>query len=87
MRYGGASKRRDASEPGIVDALKAVGCEVWRINGSGLPDLLVRRRGVLYGMECKTGKAKLRATQGAFPVVRTPAEALELIGENSKGLT
>ena len=79
MWYGGAGKKRDTAEPAIVAILKSVGCEVWRINGSGLPDLLVRRRGVLYAFEVKTGKAKLRASQGAFPVVRTPEEALKAI--------
>ncbi len=80
MWYGGAKKKRDSSEPAIVERLKGCGAEVWRINGHGLPDLLVRFRNVLYAFEVKTGNAKLRASQGAFPVIRTPDEAQHAIG-------
>ena len=72
--------RRDASEKPIVEALRAVGAEVWRVTGTGCPDILVRYRGVLYAGEVKTGKAKLRATQGAFPTWRSVDEALAAIG-------
>ena len=72
--------KRDAAEGPIVQALEAVGAEVWRLSGKGVGDLLVRYRGVLHCAEVKTGKSKLRATQGAFPVWRTPSEALAAIG-------
>jgi hypothetical protein len=72
--------KRDATEPAIVQALEAVGAEVWKVSGKGLPDLLVRFRGVLYAGEVKTEKGRLRASQGAFPVWRTVDQALEAIG-------
>ena len=74
------SAKRDANESAIVQALEAVGAEVWRLSGTGLPDLLVRFRGVLHAGEVKTKKGRLRATQGAFPVWRTPDDALTAIG-------
>jgi hypothetical protein len=72
--------RRDANEPAIVQALEAVGAEVWRLSGKGLPDVLCRFRGVLYAGEVKTATGKLRASQGDFPVWRTPQDALQAIG-------
>jgi hypothetical protein len=72
--------RRDANESGIVQALEQVGAEVWRLSGTGLPDLLVRFRGVLYAGEVKTASGRLRASQGAFPVWRTTEDALQAIG-------
>ena len=72
--------KRDQNEPVIVQALEAVGAEVWKLSGTGLPDLLVRFRGVLYAGEVKTKTGRLRATQGAFPVWRTPEAALAAIG-------
>lgn len=72
--------KRDISEGPIVEALEGVGAEVWKVSGTGLPDLLVRFRGVLYAGEVKTGKSKLRATQGDFPVWRTVHDALQAIG-------
>lgn len=72
--------KRDAAEKPIVAALKAVGAEYWYLSGKGVGDLLVRYRGVLYCGEVKTGTAKLRATQGAFPIWRTPQDVLAAIG-------
>jgi hypothetical protein len=72
--------RRDANEPEIVEALEAVGAEVWKLSGTGLPDLLVRFRGRLHAGEVKTRKGRLTAAQGAFPVWRTAGEALSAIG-------
>lgn len=81
MRRGGMGKRRDASEKPIVAALRAVGAEVWHVSGSGLPDLLVRYRGVLMALEVKTAKGRLTKQQtSGFPVVRTVPEALTAIG-------
>lgn len=45
--------RRDASEPGIVEALLAVGGSAQRISASGVPDLLVGWRGQMWLIECK----------------------------------
>ena len=72
--------KRDAAEKPIVEALRAVGAEVWQLSGKGHPDLLVRYKGILTAAEVKTGKAKLRATQGQFPVWRDVDTALKAIG-------
>lgn len=85
------AKKRDATEPPIVEALEAVGAWVWRID---LPlDLLVAYRGRLLLLEVKsnTKQRKDRAKQtetiakcqrGGLPVyvVRTPEDALQAIG-------
>jgi len=76
----GWNLKRDRSERPIIQALEAVGAEVWQVSGKGLPDLLVRFRGHFYCGEVKTGRAKLRASQGAFPVWRNSEEALFGIG-------
>lgn len=91
MRY---AKRRDQSEPAIVDALEQAGLIVYR----DLPcDLLVRKRqdppGILRTLECKTpqknGKARKRSDQEAqdqfladtgTPRVTTPIQALQAVG-------
>lgn len=78
MRRGGAGKRRDVSEPAIVQALEAVGAIVVRCHGEGAPDLIVHLGGVWTPMECKTGKGKVRKGQERYPIVRTPEEALAL---------
>jgi hypothetical protein len=90
FRRGGAKKRRDANEPAIVDALRAVGCEVWQVSGRGLPDLLIRVHGAAGGrwqpLEVKTPKGTLTAAQGdlRWPVVRSVDEALALVGVRSE---
>lgn len=80
MRRQTWNLRRDKSEGPIVDALRAAGAQVWRVSGTGLPDLLVRYRGVLYAGEVKTKTGKLRASQGEFPVWRTVEEAYTSVG-------
>lgn len=50
--------RRDANEGPIVEALVAVGAAVQRLNGAGVPDLLVEFRGVLRLIEVKNPDAK-----------------------------
>ena len=82
MRYGGAKRKRDTAEPAIIAALRAVGAEVWQVNGAGLPDLLVRSRGRLVGLEVKTGTAKRTKAQVVtnWPIVRTVDEALSASG-------
>ncbi len=75
--------RRDANEAALLAAWRKIGAEVWQVSGRGLPDALVRYRGVLHGFEIKTVKGKLTAAQGAFPVVRSVEEALTAIGVNS----
>lgn len=45
---------RDAAEPAIINALRAVGASVWPISGKDVPDLLVGYRGVTYLLEVKS---------------------------------
>jgi hypothetical protein len=55
MRY---NAKRDANQPAIVEALRAVGCQVLLLHrvGGGVPDLLVKTRGGrLRLMEIKDG--------------------------------
>lgn len=84
-RDGGVSlhrrnPRRDANEQALVAGWRAIGAQVWFVSGKGLPDVLVRFRGVLHAFEIKTAKGKLRDTQGEFPVIRTMEDALQAIG-------
>lgn len=82
MRRVGQSRRRDQNEGEIVDALRAVGAHVTPISGKGAPDLLVRFRGIVVGLEVKTGKGRRTAAQEvtAWPVVRNVEDALSAIG-------
>lgn len=88
FRRGGAKRKRDGNEAAIVEALKAVGCEIWYLGGVGLPDLLVRVPGPSGGrwqpVEVKAPKGKLTAAQDGicWPVVRTVDEALAMVGVN-----
>jgi hypothetical protein len=74
--------KRDAAEKPIVDALRAVGADVTLISGKGAPDLLVRFRGILVGLEVKTGKGKRTDAQedSQWPIVRSVDEALQAVG-------
>lgn len=47
------AKRRDANEGPIVDNLRAVGATVTRLDGDGVPDLLVGFRGRTLLLEVK----------------------------------
>lgn len=89
------AKRRDTSEPAIIDALERAGFDVWQRDE---PDLMVRKTswapGLVQLLECKTGKGKKLTVakdvrqegQRRFleatgtPVVRTPLEALRAVG-------
>ena len=80
--------RRDANEPEIVKALRAVGAEVFLVVSvpSGFPDLVVRFRGEVKFMEVKVPGAKLRPAQQRFQhtwesdVVESVDDALQAIG-------
>lgn len=77
-RAGGG--RRDTAESAIVEALRAAGCQVWLLSGTGNPDLLVKRGGRFMVFEVKTGpKAKLTANQDAanWPILRSVDDALQ----------
>lgn len=82
MRRVGQSRRRDANERAIVDALRAVGAHVTPISGKGAPDLLIRFRGKLAAVEVKTEKGKRTQAQeqSEWPIVRDVDEALLLFG-------
>jgi hypothetical protein len=82
MKRGGGSKRRDVSEPAIIDALRQCGGFVCQVHGDGAPDLIVFLKGRWLPLECKTGKGHISAAQARadYPIVRTPAEALALWG-------
>lgn len=63
------TKRRDANEKAIVDALVAAGAVVTRLDDDGVPDLLVGYQGRTYLLEVKVperadGKAHTRKGQG-----------------------
>ncbi len=45
--------QRDTNEPAIVSALEAAGASVTRLNGTGVPDLLVGLRGETHLLEVK----------------------------------
>lgn len=64
----GRAKRRDESEPAIVEALRAVGAYVALLDGGGLPDLLVGFQGRTILLEVKTpqknGRARSRNHEG-----------------------
>ena len=85
------SKKRDTSEPQIVQALRSAGCRVWMLDRPF--DLLVGFSGRFTVLEVKSHhrerkdqqhqSTELRACQaGGLPVyvVRTPEEALQAVG-------
>lgn len=79
-RAGGG--RRDTVEASIVEALEAYGVRVWRLGGTGNPDLLTLYRSRFLPLEVKGKTGTLTANQQdiPWPVVRTPEEALALFG-------
>ena len=80
--------KRDANEGPIVDALTALGCTVYRLNGEP-PDLLVGepRHGRTFLLEVKTADGKLTPSQKKFHIwykgkihlVRTVDEAIGVL--------
>ena len=87
MRVG-QTRKRDANEKPIREALEAVGAHVTPISGEGAPDLLVRFKGILVGLEVKSAKGKRTKAQQetAWTIVRTPEDALMAIyNEMAKG--
>lgn len=58
------AKRRDANECAVVDALEAIGASVTRLDGDGIPDLLVGYRGHTWLFEVKNPKATGGAKRG-----------------------
>ena len=83
FRRGGGGRRRDKNEPDIVKALRQVGCAVWQIGGTGLPDLLVRvpGSGRWVPLEVKSADGDLTEAQRGivWAVVRTPEDAISAV--------
>ncbi len=52
------AKKRDVNEPAIVAALERMGAAVAKLEGAGVPDLLVSFHGVLTLLEVKNPDAK-----------------------------
>lgn len=86
MRRVGQARKRDANEMPIRKALEACGHAVTPVSGKGAPDLLVRVKGrsdgLCHGLEIKSAKGKQTEAQEVtdWPIVRTPEEALLIIG-------
>jgi len=88
------SKRTDANQREIVEALRAVGASVADLSrfGHGFPDLCVGFRGVNYLLEIKSEHGKLtepemdwfHGWEGQAVVVRNVTEALWEIGAVSQ---
>ena len=82
IKRGGGGYHRDENEPAIVAALEARGYDVTRVNGEGVPDLLVRHPGASWakGLEVKNPSGRRRLTKAQqvskWPVVLTPDEAI-----------
>ena len=55
--------KRDKNESEIIDALKAVGAQVYPLSAKGVPDLLVAYRNQTYLLETKSKGGKLTADQ------------------------
>lgn len=85
MKYRGHDAKRDANEPEIVDALRAIGCSVEYL--SKPLDLLIGYRGVTFLIEVKGEKGTLTKDQkdflptwrGQLAVVRTPEQAIDIV--------
>ena len=82
--------RTDANQTEIVNVLRDIGASVLVLSqvGQGCPDLACGFRGFTYFLEVKTDKGKLNPAeqeffdtwQGRAAVVRTPDDALRVIG-------
>ena len=82
--------RTDWNQSAIVDALRAAGASVFITSGvrHGFPDLVVGFNGKTYLLEVKAPDAKLtedellfmRKWVGDYHVVRSPEEAIRIIG-------
>ena len=91
MRRGAGGKRRDANEPSIIAALRAVGATVEQLSAPDLPDLLVGYCGGNWLFEVKTEKGKQSVGHlawenwwmGQVHIVRSPEEALRRIGSKA----
>lgn len=75
--------KRDANEGGIIAALEALGCLVYRIDTP--VDLLVLYRGTIHLCEVKQRKGKLTSAQSLFAqywpihILRSVDDAIALV--------
>lgn len=79
-RAGGG--KRDAIEQAIVEALTGRMVSVWRLGGTGNPDLLVLIPGGRWmPIEVKSGNAPMTRNQQRipWPIVRSVDDALNLV--------
>lgn len=79
--------KRDKNEGPIVEALEAVGVEVWKLSGSNKPDLLTRYKGRWMPLGVKMPKGQLTddEKQGVqWPLVRTVDDAFAAVGIQSR---
>lgn len=81
--------KRDANEPAIIKALRAVGATVAQVSEKGFPDLVVGYRGATHLIEVKMPGKGLTPDQEKWiqewrgskvHVVETPLRALAAIG-------
>jgi hypothetical protein len=66
------ARRRDACERQIVKALEAAGASVTRLDGKGLPDLLIGWRGRTILLECKDPDDGARNSRSSGAKVTNP---------------
>ena len=64
-----------------MTALEALGARVWRLGGTGNPDLLVLTRGIYTPLEVKTGKGRTTGNQAdiPWPIVRDTEQAISAV--------
>lgn len=81
--------KRDDNEAAIVKALERCGSTVYRLDDTGIPDLLVGRCGKMFLLEVKSPKGTLTPAQKKFraswkgplpTIVRNEIEALTAVG-------
>lgn len=88
MRRVGQTRRRDANEKPIRDALEALGKRTTPVSGKGAPDVIVGplprcqhcgRNALAFEVKTKTGTRTDAQKDSLWPIVRTIEEALEAI--------
>ena len=83
MSLSRRNPRRDQNEKPICEALEAVGAQVWKISGKGLPDLLTLYRGRWQPLGVKMPKGRKTDDEKAgvpWPLVRSREGALLAVG-------
>jgi hypothetical protein len=76
--------RVDANQPEIVEAFRAMGCDVLHTHqlGKGAPDLVVSYSGISLMVECKAEKGKLtKAQETLYSTLRTRPRLVRNVDE------